>query len=195
MLILSSQLKNLPVMGLQTGSELAVVKQPIINPANLHITAYHVTGPLLGDNDMYLRTDDSRELSNIGFIVDSIDDFVAYSDVIKLRELIDLHFAIDGIKVVDERGRAIGKVIDYTIDVGSFTIQQLTVKRPLLKRLNDTELLIHRSQITNITDDAITIHSETEVPEHTVLSTPGSYVNPFRKENPAAESINLAQRR
>lgn len=194
MLILGSRLKNLSVMGLQTGSELAVTKQAVIDPRNLSIIAYRVEGPLLGGAESYLRVEDARELSDIGFIIDSIDDFVAPDDVIKLREVLDLNFRIDGIKVIDEKRHTIGKVVDYTLEAGGFTIQQLTVKRPLIKRFNDTELLIHRSQITEITDTTIIIHSETEMPEHTAVSTPGSYVNPFRKERPAAESIDLAQR-
>lgn len=194
MLILGSRLKNLPVMGLQTGGELAITKQAIIDPHNLGIVAYRVEGPLLGGAETYLRIEDSRELSDIGFIIDSIDDFVQASDVIKLQQIIKLHFHLDGIKVTDENKRAIGKVVDYTLEAGGFTIQQLTVKRPLMKRFNDTELLIHRSQITEITDDTIIIHSEAEMPEHTVTTTPGSYVNPFRKGNPAAESVDVVQR-
>lgn len=194
MLILGSNLKNLPVMGLQTGGELAITKQPVISPYNLQIIAYHVEGPLLGHIDTYLRINDARELSDIGFIVDSIDDLVKLDDVIKLKEIISLGFQIDKIKVVDENSRAIGKVTDYTVDVSNFTIQQLTVKRPFMKRFSDTELLIHRSQITEITDDTIIIHSETEAPEHTAASTPGSYVNPFRKGSPAAESFDVSQR-
>lgn len=194
MLILGSRLKNLPVMSLQTGGELAQTKQAIIDPRNLKIVAYQVEGPLLVDTNNYLRVEDSRELSDIGFIVDSQDDFVDAEDVIKLREIIELGFKLDGIKVIDERQRPIGKVIDYTLDVGNFVIQQLTLKRPLIKRLNDTELLIHRSQITDVTNDTIVIHSETEMPEHTALSTPGSYVNPFRKDQRAAESFDALER-
>lgn len=193
MLILGSRLRNIPVMGLQTGGELAIAKKALIDPRNLAILAYRLEGPLLGGTETYLRVEDTRELSDIGFIVDSIDDFVSPEDVIKLSQIIELRFNIDGIKVLDENRRSIGKVIDYTLETGGFTIQQLTVKRPLLKRFNDTELIIHRSQITEITDQAIIIHSETEMPEHTALTTPGSYVNPFRKE-PSTESFSAARR-
>lgn len=195
MLILGSNLKDTPVMSLQTGGELAVTKGAIIDPHNLKIVAYQVEGPLLGGKKTYLRTDDARELSDIGFIIDSIDDFVAYSDVIKLREIIDLHFYLDGIRVINENRQRIGKVTDYTIDVDNFTVQQLTVKRPLLSRFSDTELLVHRSQITDISNDAITIHSEAEIPEHTAITAPGSYVNPFRSQaRGTTESIDTIQR-
>jgi hypothetical protein len=67
-------------------------------------------------------------------------------------------------------------------------IQQWSVRRPLLKSLNDAELVIHRSQITEINRDAIVINAEAEIPEHTRVTTPGSYVNPFRKTEPAADA-------
>lgn len=195
MLLLGSRLKNLPVMSLQTGGELARTVQPIIDPATLTIVAYTAEGPLLDVRPKLIRIADTRELSDIGLIIDSIDEFVSVDDVLKLKELYDIGFQLDGIKVVDEKRRHIGKVVDYSVDTTTFTVVQLTVKRPLLRRLNDTELLIHRSQIIELNDDTIVIHSEAMIPEHTRMSTPGAYVNPFRKDKPAAESIDIAVER
>lgn len=180
-------------MGLQTGGELARTRQPVIDPATLTIVAYSVEGPLIKDGPKFIRIADARELSDIGLIVDSIDEFVELDDVIKLKELYQLNFNLDGIKVLDEKRRTLGKVVDYNVDTTTFTVIQLTVKPPLFKRLNDTELLVHRSQIIEVTDDAIVIHSEAKIPEHTRLTTPGAYVNPFRKEKPAAESIDVTR--
>lgn len=176
-------------MGLQTGSELARTKYPVIDPATLTILAYTVEGPLLTSRPMLLRIADTRELSDIGFIVDSNDEFVEPDDIIKLSEIFSLGFSVMNMQVTDEKRNRLGKIIDYTIDTDSFTIQQLTVRRPLLRRFNDTELLIHRSQIIEINNEAIVVHSQAEVPEHTKVSAPGSYVNPFRKEKPATDSI------
>lgn len=176
-------------MGLQTGSELARTKQPVIDPATLTILAYSVEGPLLSQQPMLLRVADTRELSDIGFIVDSNEEFVEPDDIIKLAEIYDLGFAIINMPVTDEKQNKLGKIIDYTIDTDSFTIQQLTVKRPLFRRLGDTELLIHRSQIIEINNKSIVINSAAEIPEHTRVDTPGSYINPFRNEKPAVESV------
>lgn len=195
MLLLGSRLKDLAVMSLQTGGELARTRQPVIDPGTLTIVAYTVEGPLLGAQSKLLRIADTRELSDMGLIIDSIDELVTSDDVIKLRELIDIGFKLEGMKVIDSKRHTLGKVSDYNVDTNTFTVVQLTVKRPLLKRLNDTELLVHRSQIIEINDDAIIIHSEAKVPEHTRLTTPGAYVNPFRKDKPAAESINLGTER
>ena len=42
MLILASKLLNTPIMGLQTGSQLALTGNAIINPENLQILAYQL---------------------------------------------------------------------------------------------------------------------------------------------------------
>lgn len=189
MLVLGSKLDIQPIVGLQTGGELARIVRPIINPMTLTIVAYEVKSRLLKGN-RYLRIDDVRELGSMGFIIDSIEELVAPGDVIKLDEIAGYDFKLLHIPVKDEKRHKIGKVIDYTVDIGTFDIQQLTVRRPALHSLTDVELLIHRSQIIEITNDAVVIHSEAEVPEHTLLTTPGSYVNPFRKSKPAESSNN-----
>lgn len=189
MMLLGSSLLNTPVMGLQTGAELARTKQAIIDPANLFIVAYELEGPLLSEHPSLLRLADVRELSDVGMIVDSADEFVLPDDIIKLNDIYKLNFHLVGMNVADEKKQKLGKVIDYTIDTGGFVVQQLTVKRPLFKSLNDTELLIHRSQIIEINDTAIVVHSQAETPEPELHEVVGSYVNPFRKSEPAHEQI------
>ena len=184
MLILASKLDNTPVMGLQTGSQLATVGTPVINPANLQILAYNLENNSYSDEPMLVRIAELRELSRFGFIVDSGEDFILPTDVIKIKEIIDLNFNLSGMKVVDENGEKIGKISDFTISLDNFTVQQLIVRRPLLKSFNTSELTIHRNQITSIDDDKITIKSETEKKsikraEKTENFVP-NYVNPFR---------------
>ena len=176
-------------MGIQTSSELARTKTPIIDPANLKILAYELTGPLLGDEPSLLRMADTRELSDLGFIVDSSDEFITPDDVIKIKQVYDMHFSLIGMNVRDEKRHKLGKIVDFTVETGGFVIQQLTVRRPLLQSFNDTEILVHRSQIIEINDEAIIVHSQAKVPEPELHEVVGSYVNPFRKQNKAAESL------
>ncbi len=186
MLIAGNRLLNTPVLGLQTGGELARTKHAIIDPANLKIHAYELQGTLLGSGPTLLRIADVREISDIGLIVDSSDEFVGVEDVIKLGELYNLHFNLLGMNVVDVKGSKLGKVNGYTVNTTDFLVHQLSVKRPLFKSFSDTELLIHRSQITEINNQAIVVHSEAEVPEPLMNSVRSSYVNPFRTK-PASE--------
>lgn len=168
-------------MSLQTGARLAVTARPVIDPATLKIYAYELTGPLLAQTPSYLRTDDVRELGPVGMIVDSSDEFIIPEDIIKLRELIDLGFPLVGMAVIDEFRRKLGKVEDYTIDTKSFMVQQLNVKRGFLRGITDTGLLIHRSQIVEINDDAIVVQTTArQVKPASELRQ--ALVNPFRRD-------------
>lgn len=191
MLVSGSQLTSTPIMSLQTGTQLGTAETPIINPNNLKIVAYEVEGPNLDLHPSLLLISDVRELSDMGMIINSSEEFVGEEDVIKLKPLYDLKFSVINKHVVDERKKKIGKVIDYTIDPESFVIQQLCVKRPLLKNLSEAELLIHRSQIVEINDSQIIIKSETSKKKVGVKNGTLDYVNPFRQHAPHAEGTEI----
>lgn len=184
MLIAGSRLIDTPVMGLQTGGELARTKQAVIDPRTLEIVAYELTGPRLNMEPALLRIADVREFSDIGLIVDSSEEFVSPEDIIKLDEIYKLHFNPIGMRVIDKKRRKLGKVDGYTIETTGFAVQQLNVRRPLLKSLNETHLLIHRTQITKITDTDIVVRSEVK-PQPVVQINRAHYHNPFRKTSGA----------
>lgn len=190
MLLRGSKLIDTPIMGLQTGTELARTKAAVVDPRNLTVVAYDLEGPLLDQPDLLLRVADIRELSNIGMIVDSSDEFVEAADIIKIQQIKDFNFELVGMPVIDEAKHKLGKVSDYTVDPTGFTIQQLNVKRPVLKSLNDTELLVHRSQVVEINDNAIIVRS-TEKKTEPIKEAVRNYANPFRSSSPQPEAIDL----
>lgn len=190
MLLTGSQLAGTPIMSLQTGTQLGTAETAIINPANLKIVAYEVEGPNLDQRPTLLLIDDVRELSDMGMIINSSEEFVGVDDIIKLKPLYELHFSLINKHVVDERKKKIGKVIDYTVDPESFVVQQLCVKRPLLKSLSEAELLIHRSQIVEINDSQIIIKSA-KVKITGSKAKAMDYVNPFRQNTPQAEGSKM----
>jgi uncharacterized protein YrrD len=193
MLIAGSRLIDAPVMGLQTGGELARTQRAIIDPHSLQIVAYELTGPLLNIHPSLLRVADVREFSNIGMIVDSSDEFVSPDDIIKLNEIYKLHFDLIGKLVVDTKKHKIGRIDGYTIETAGFVVQQLSVKRPLLMSLNDTHRLVHRSQIKEITDAKIVVESEIKPAEPVMRVVHDTYTNPFRK--PAGTQTEQSERR
>ncbi|MEO6109657.1 MAG: hypothetical protein ABIP50_01435 [Candidatus Saccharimonadales bacterium] len=193
MLILGSRLKDTAVMSLQTGTRLARINAPIIDPNNLKIIAYQVDGPLLTEHPSFLLTDDIREMGNLGMIIDSSEELIGISDVIKIEKLLRIAFQVIGKPVIDEHKHKLGKVEDYTVETGSFVIQQLNVKRGLIKGINDTGLLIHRSQITEINNKAIIVKSTRKKSAEPVMEpVKHEYVNPFRGANvPQPEQSNV----
>lgn len=186
MLTTASDIAGTPVMSLQTGQELARIGDAIIDPGTLKVLAYEVVGPLVEERPKLLTVEDIREVADVGFIVDSNDDFISPEDVVKIQPLYDLRFDPIRRLVRDENKHKIGKVVNYTIELGGFVIQQLVVKRSLL-HINDTELLVHRTQIIEINDQAIVVHSQAKAPEPERGELPGAYVNPFRKADTQGE--------
>ncbi len=187
MLISGDDLLNCPVLSLQTGRELARTTYAIINPHSLAIVAYEVDGQHLDQHPSFLRIEDIRELSPIGMIVDSSEEFIQSDDIIKLKDIYELRYELEHKHVFDEKRHKVGKVIGYNIEADSFVIQQLTVKRPLLKSFNDSELVIHRSQIIEVTDQAVVIKSNADAVKPLPKASQ-SYVNPFR-QTPQTEAI------
>lgn len=186
MLLLGSRLIGTPIMGLQTGTRLAITKKPIIDPASLKIIAYEIDGPMLVEHPSFIRLADVRELSDIGMIIDSHDEFIGLNDVITVKKIHDLGFTLIGLTVIDEARRKLGKVVDYSVDANSFIIQQLNVKQGLLKSLSDTELLIHRTQIIEINDYSIIVKAAAKKLEPIAKSEKLTYMNPFRSTSTPA---------
>ena len=189
MLVLGSRLLSMPVMSLQTGTKLAETNLPLIDPSTLKILAYNVSGPLLGNKKTLLLVSDIRELGKLGMIIDSSDEFVELDDVVAIKKVSDLNFKLIGMAVIDETKRKLGKVEDYSIDTDSFVIQQLHVKRGLLKSLSETELLVHRSQIVEINDTQIIVRTTAKKLATTpVKPSQLSYINPFRSSAPQTDN-------
>ena len=186
MLILGSKLLDQSILSLQVGGQIASTLEPIIDPSNLKIIAYTLSGPLIDKSpENVLLTNDIREFSRMGFIIDSIDDLVDPNEIIKLKNILKLNFKLIGHRVETVKSKKIGKVIDFTVDSSTFSIYQLVVKRPALKALNDPELTINRSQIVEIDDDKVVIKNEEETVKAPVVTKEQfspDFINPFRKE-------------
>ena len=194
MLLPSTRFIDTPVMSLQTGSELGRTVRPIINPRELSIVAFELHGINLDYDPSLLRINDIREIGPMGMIIDSSDELISVSDVIKIKEIYELNFELVGLKVIDDKKRNVGKVTGFTLDASSFFIQQLQVKRPLLKSFGDTEFLIHRSQVVKITDDYLVVKSPDIRHKEAVAEPAGQmFENPFRKPaQPAPETIDAS---
>lgn len=188
MLLSSHHFHGAALMSLQTGTRLGGVDEAIVDPHRLKVVAYYVDGPLLDEHPSIIRIEDIREIGDVGFIIDSNDDISAPSDIIRLQAIIDLRFSLDGIKVVDERKRTLGRVLDYNMDSISFDIEQLRVRPPLIRMLGVSELLIHRDQIVKITNDRIIVKTAaTTAKKASVPAGPRAYTNPFRGTSPQPE--------
>jgi sporulation protein YlmC with PRC-barrel domain len=79
-------------------------------------------------------------------------------DIIRLKDLIALHFTLLGKPVVTESKAKIGKVNDFAVELESMFVQKLYVTQALRKSLSTSALSVDRTQIIEITDRKIIIN-------------------------------------
>ncbi|MBR0242405.1 PRC-barrel domain-containing protein [Candidatus Saccharibacteria bacterium] len=186
MLVYASKLLGAPVLSMQATSQVATIATPIVDPDSLKIVAFFVSGPLVKNTNI-LDAKSIREYSKYGCVIDSIDELAEKDDIVKVSKIIDLNFNLNGLRVETKKGTKLGKVIDFTVTPDDFTVQQIIVKRPLVKSFLDPELTIPRSEIVEVTDYKIIVKNE----EKTILKKAETtefipnFVNPFRKTEPA----------
>ena len=182
MVIEGSSLLNYSILSLHTANEIGRVKTLIIDPNYLKIVAFEIDGNgVIGDNK-YLEVQSVREISKMGMIIDSIDELISHDDVVKLGEIIDLGFAMVGMKVVSKKRQLLGRVEDFIVTTDTFQIMQMIVKRPTLKSFIDPELVIGRSEIYEINDSQIIVKSEENKirEKSSTKDFVPNFINPFR---------------
>ena len=184
MLITSNRLINTPVLSVQTGSAVGYISELIIDPDDLKIIAFILSGPLIGRSDAnILDVSSVREYSSYGIIIDNIEELVSPDDVVKIKKILDLNFNLINLKVETKKGSKLGRVSSFTFTDNDFVIQQIIVKRPIVKSFIDPELTISRREIAEVTDYKIIIKDEEKAIKEKAAKEDfvPNFVNPFRK--------------
>lgn len=187
MLVYGSRLKNMPIIGFQESEVLGWVNDFIIDPDSLKILGFKAYGRLIGQqNENILDVKSIREYSPLGIVIDSLEEMVAKDDVVKISKILDLRFALEGLKVETKKGSKLGKVIDFSCTTEDFVVQQIVVKRPAMKALLDPELIIPRKEVVEITDYKIIVKDEEKKIKEKAETTEfvPNFVNPFRSSKP-----------
>ncbi len=190
MLLSRQELLNQTILSLQLGGPLGSIKQVIVDPKNLTIVALELENGFFHKERSFILTDSIREHHKIGIVVDSADEIVGYSDVIKLEKILDRDFNLLNLKVYTKSGKSIGEVVDFTTIYGLFMIYQIYVKRNGWKNLLDNELIIDRNMIIDVTDTKIIIEDEFEKIKESNRFEAQKMLNPFRKEPQRKSAIS-----
>ena len=196
MLVTNSRLINTPVLSVQAGGIIAYVSSTIVDPNDLKIIAFRLTGPLINQSQTdILDVQSIREYSSLGIVIDDIDELVTDDDVIKVSKILELNFNLLNLKVETKKGSKLGHVLDFTVTDEDFVVQQIIVKRPLVKSFLDPELTISRKEIVEITDYKVIIKDE----EKTIKKKAAkeefvpNFVNPFRQSKQELSPIKTEE--
>ncbi len=161
MYALASKLVPLPVLSLQTGTNVANTKAIILDPALLEVVAFICITDSRKAGDIALMLRDVRELALDCVIINSDEDLVELDEIVRLRGLKAENFQLVGKKVVSDMGRRLGNVEDYTLNIETNRIQKLYVSQSIIRSFFGSSLIIDRTQIIDVTPRQIVVKDAT----------------------------------
>jgi len=156
MLQLSDFLQNRQVLSLRVGGPVATAIGPIINPDNLVVEGFYCEDRLK-KQPLILLCQDIREILRDGFVVDDIERLVEAEDLVRLKDVIDMHFSLIGKPIETIEKEKVGKVSDFAVETTTMSIQKLYAAQSLLRNLTGGSLSIDRGQIHEVTPRKIII--------------------------------------
>ncbi len=170
MLKLYESFEGTLVLSLRSGGPVAHVIAPIINPNNLYIEGWQVEDNRSGEH-LILLSKEIREILPQGIAIDDHEVLSSEEELVRLQEILKLHFTLPGLKVTSQRGRNYGKVSDFAFETTNFYVQKIYAAQPVIRNFAGGTLSIDRSQIVEITNRRIIIEDPTVEAEEKVPAT------------------------
>ena len=195
MLVSASRLIGTPILSMQSASAIGYIAATIVDPETFKIIAFRLDGRAINSTNEILDTKSIREYSSLGCVIDSINELVSATDIVKISKVLSLKFNLIGLKVETKKGTKLGRIIDYTATPDNFTVQQIIVKRPLVKSFSDPELTIPRKEIVEVTDTKIIVKDEEKTIRERAMKEDfiPNFVNPFRKTESASAHVDTEE--
>ncbi len=160
MLRMIGELEEFPIFSIRTGDVIGKLVEPIIKPGGLKVIAFYVES-LRSSQELILGSEDIREVTPGGVIVDDSDKLMELDDLVRIQEVIDINFIIIGKRVLTESGGKVGKVQNYAVDDLNWEVAKLYSGRNILRDLSSTGKVIDRKQIVEVTDKKIVVRDAT----------------------------------
>jgi sporulation protein YlmC with PRC-barrel domain len=152
-----SLLTNKSVMSLRTGTPIATVTGPIINPDNLKIEGFYCQDRF-DKRRLVLLYQDIRDILAQGYVVNDHEVLVEPEELIRLKNVMEINFDLMGKQVVTVEKQKVGKVSDYATETETMFVQKIYVAQSVIKNFTGGSLSIDRNQIQEITPKRIIIN-------------------------------------
>jgi sporulation protein YlmC with PRC-barrel domain len=157
MLQLSARLLDKSILSLRTGTPIATITAPIINPDTLKIEGFYCQDRF-DKKQLVLLYQDIRDMLPQGYVVNDHDVLAEPDELVRLKEVLELNFELIGKPVVTVSKEKVGKVGDYAVETETMFIQKIYVTQSILKSLTGGSLSIDRTQINEITPRRVIIN-------------------------------------
>jgi sporulation protein YlmC with PRC-barrel domain len=136
---------------------IANVTGAIFNPNNLKIEGFYCQDRF-DKTELILLYQDIRETLTQGYVVNDIDVLVEPSELVRLKDVLELKFELIGKQVETTAREKVGKVSDFATETETMFVQKIYVSQSILKSFTGGSLSIDRTQINEITPRRIIIN-------------------------------------
>src|SRR3989338_5239790 len=175
MLKFFSELKGWEVASLRTQAKIAKVDDFLFDPRNGRIPAVIVLPKgIIGlqNQPLLLPAEDILEWQNKLVFIQDEESLTPPKEIVRLKELVDDHFDLIGLRVVTESGQKIGQVEDYIVETNLLQINKLVVRRQLWWFFSFQEVISLKRVISMDEKQVIIKDEEGWVKEAKMKSTP-----------------------
>ena len=159
-------------MSLRTGTPVATIIGPIINPDNLKIEGFYCEDRF-DKKELILLYQDIRDILPQGYVINDHDVLVEPDELVRLKDVLALNFELNGKQVVTLGKQKIGKVSDYATEAETMFVQKIYVAQSLMKSFTGGSLSIDRTQVQEITPSQIIINDLLETAPASAAATAG----------------------
>jgi sporulation protein YlmC with PRC-barrel domain len=157
MYALASKLIGLPILSLQNAEAITQVKGLVMEIKSLEVIALTCEPrPQLAKQPVLLMRD-VRQVAIDCLLVNAAEDLVEAEDIVRLAPLLERDFQPQGLRVVTDMKRRVGRVEDYTINLQTYHLQKLYVRRSVLHSWMGASLIIDRAQIIEVSEREIIV--------------------------------------
>ncbi|MDB5182147.1 MAG: hypothetical protein JWP13_910 [Candidatus Saccharibacteria bacterium] len=157
MLLLSESVIGKNVLSLRTGSPIAQIVSPIINPNNLKMEGFYCQDNV-DKRQLILLYQDIRDILPQGVVVNDFDVLAEEDDLVRLKDVLNINFELMGKPVETVSREKVGKVADYAFESATMYIQKIYVSQSILKSFTGGNLSVDRSQVHETTPKRIIIN-------------------------------------
>lgn len=146
-----------PILSIRTSGPVATAIEPIINPKNLKIEGWLCQDSVEKKKQLILLVQELRDILPQGLVVNDHEVLAEPHELIRMQDLLEMHFVLIGKPVEGVSKAKIGKVTDFAVDSSTLYVQKLYVGQSLLKSLAGGNLIVDRNQIVEISNKKIII--------------------------------------
>lgn len=154
---LASEFEKTTIITKQERVILGYLKDVIINPENKKAIGMSLKIAGRKGKEAVFNASDITGVGTNFIMIDSADNISPPDEIIRIKEVLDLEIKLVGSKVIDEDGKHLGKVRDWSVNLKTMYLARIYVVSSSLVKAFAQDLIISGSNIVKIEKNEVIV--------------------------------------